>query len=203
VLALYEAWNELNTESRERETLVASPVTKSVGVMWDATLDRLVLLLMSTLDAPGHGGSIHRSNRVSFPVFRALLDEPGVVEMLVRDGGSLKRATPREARMHAVIAAADNLRNRLDRLRAETPNRCTRLRQIRDRYLAHELHLETPVDPPIHQNLRSMTDEVLALADDATRVLAPTTMISWPRGEVAGQTKALIKTISQRYPLRG
>ncbi len=199
-LALYETWSELNTESPERQALVVSPVTQSIGVMWEASLDRLVLILMSTLDAPGNRG-VHGSDRVSFRVFQALLDQPGVLDILVADARNKHRGEFAAARAAAVLESADRLRARLDALDHEHPSRIRRLRAVRDRFIAHDLDLAAPLDPPIYQSLRTMTDEVLALAEDATRVLAPTVIV-WPRGDVARHTRNLVKAIALQHPLR-
>jgi hypothetical protein len=192
-LTLYEAWAALNADSPAREALVRSSVTKSIGVMWQATQDSLVLCLMRALDGPRRDSELHTTNRVSFVVFRKLMDEPGVLDVLVGDAESKFGGERAEAAGQA--DAAGRIRARLDGLAAEEPNRARRLRDVRDRYLAHHLALARPVDPPIYENFRTMVDELLALADDAYRVLEPT-LIEWPRGEVRAQTERLIGLIA-------
>jgi hypothetical protein len=198
-LTLYEAWSALNVDSAEREVLVRSLVTKSIGVMWQATQDSLVLCLMRALDGPRRDSELHTTNRVSFVVFRNLMDEPGVLEILVDDARSKFTGERADAAGQAVSDAADRIRARLDGLMAEEPNRARRLRDVRNRYLAHHLELAKPVDPPIYENFRTMVDELLALAEDAYRVLQPT-LIEWPRGEVRAQTERLIRLIAASHP---
>jgi AbiU2 len=198
-LTLYEAWSALNVDSVAREVVVKSSVTKSIGVMWQATQDSLILCLMRALDGPRRDAELHTTKRVSFVVFRKLMDEPGVLDVLIGDAKSKFNGERGIAAGQAVANAADRLRARLDRLTAEEPNRVRRLRDVRNRYLAHHLQLANPVDPPIHENLRTMVDELLALADDAYRVLEPL-LIEWPRGEVRAQTKRLIELIAAAHP---
>ena len=196
-LVLYEAWSALNTPSSAREALVRSPVTKAIGVMWQATQDSLIICLTRAFDKPGR--SLHGSDRVSFVVFRHLLDEPSVLDTLMSDAQSKVGPDMKVDAGQAVINAAARLRDRLDSLAHEQPNRLHRLRAIRDHYLAHQLQLGDSIPPPIFQNLRTMVDEVLTLAEDATRVLQPT-LIEWPRGEVEGHTARLIDVVAEKFP---
>jgi hypothetical protein len=123
------------------------------------------------------------------------LDEPGVLPLLIDDAKSKFAGERGQAAGQAVADAAGRMRARLDRLGAEEPNRMRRLRDVRNRYLAHQLELAHPVDPPIYENFRTMVDELLALAEDAYRVVEPT-LIVWPRGEVLVQTERLIGLIA-------
>lgn len=198
-LTLYEAWSALNVDSTAREAVARSSVTKSIGVMWQATQDSLILCLMRALDGPRRDAELHTTNRVSFVVFRKLMDEPGVLDVLVGDAKSKFTGERAQAAGQAVAEAAGRIRARLDRLSAEDPNRVRRLRDVRNRYLAHHLELAHPVDPPIYENFRTMVDELLTLAEDAYRVLEPT-LIEWPRGEVRAQTERLIGLIAAAQP---
>jgi hypothetical protein len=198
-MTLHETWNGLNTDNAARKAIVVSPVTKVIGVMWEASLDSLILVLMRLLDSHGRG-SVHDSDRVSFPVIRSLVDEPGVLEMLIGDAESKDGPGDREAKGQAVLDAAFRLRQRLDTMADEEPNRLNRLRSVRDRFLAHQLHMETPLDPPIFGNLRTMVEDVLLLAEDTKRMLNPTVIV-WPRGEVTAQMIRLIDTVAQRFPI--
>ena len=136
---------------------------------------------------------------MSFVVFRKLLEEVGVLDMLVGDARSKVDSSRKNDAERGVIEAAISLRARLDNLNIEVPNRLRRLRDIRDRFLAHNLDELQPVEPPIYENLRTLTDIVLLLAEDATRVLQPT-IIEWPKGQVSYHTHRLIAVVAEKFP---
>ncbi|MDQ0392234.1 hypothetical protein [Labrys monachus] len=196
-LALFEVWDGLNEDTTRRRAVKASPVHKAIDVMWRATMDTLILTLVRSLE--GFRGSVHATHKVSFQVVRKLLDEPGVLDLLVDRAKHNAGPAPARAKGQAVLEAAARLRSNVDRLASESPSRIRRLQEIRHRYLAHQLHVTDPLDPPEYESIGEIANEVLSLAEHTTRILEPTA-IEWPRGELAAATARLIKVIAERFP---
>ena len=77
-MALHEAWSTMNGLGERRRTLARSPASPAAGVIQDALLRELVIVLVRVLDRPH--GYVLQTDKVSFPVCLDLLERPGVLD---------------------------------------------------------------------------------------------------------------------------
>lgn len=71
-----------------------------------------------------------------------------------------------------------DLKERLERLQTETPNREKRLRNHRNAFLAHDLHRSVPNDPPLFGDIGELLEEMRLLSESATLAIRGSE-VSW------------------------
>lgn len=158
--AVNAVWRTFN-RFEGREEVADSPASPAAHVYERATLDAQIMMISRVFDTPGRG-HILTQNRMSFPVCRVLMAEPGVMELLLNqsegwnDLGSenRERLTARHQRFLDTITVLEN----------EHPNRIGLVRGFRDENIAHELRFD--VLPP-----RPQFDHIHGLIDEASLLL--------------------------------
>lgn len=162
--SLYAAFRSLNESEEWRKALIG-PVAHAANIIQHALLRELTLVLVRVLDKPR---VLETSDKISFVVIGLWLQKDEIRESLV--DRARKRHGEKWADQHeqSTRAAIPRVIERLDRLATEEPNRERRLRNARDEFLAHELHLEIPRDQPVFGHLQEMTEEIQALCMDTS-----------------------------------
>jgi hypothetical protein len=142
--------------------------------------------LVRVFDQPGHRG-LERSDKVSFPVVLGWLERPEIEAALrARARGWFIDGYRADKNEGTVVDAIARLRDNLARIGGEQPNRQTRLRDFRDEFLAHELHIEVPRDKPLFGHIGEMCEEIKALSEAASLAIeGSTTAWNFVDGEMS------------------
>ena len=161
--AVFSALNEGSLKATKRDKLWG-PMAGAFNIIQHALLRELTLIIVRVLDRPR---KLETSDKVSFVVIAQWLERDGVSEALVEKARERHPANWARRNVWMTRRAIRGLKQRLDRLAAEDPNRERLLRNGRDDFLAHELHREIPRDQALFGHLMEMTNEIQALSRDA------------------------------------
>jgi len=161
--AVFWRLNKAALKAKKRDKLWG-PLAGTFNIIQHALLRELTLIVVRVLDKPR---KLETSDKVSFVVIGRWLERDEVCEALIER--ARKRHPEKWARRNVWITrrAIRGLKQRLDRLKAEDPNREGLLRNSRDDFLAHELHREIPRDQPMLGHLMEMIKEIQGLSRDA------------------------------------
>lgn len=176
-LCLNSTFQSLNENEEWRTAIAGNRVAAAANIVQHAVLRELILIVVRVFDQPRR--KLETSDKVSFPVISMWLEREDVRDELLRRArgwfGDGYRADENEA---SVRDAIKRLKDSLDRLAAENPNREKRLRHFRDEFLAHELHFEIPRDKPLFGHIYEMIDEIKALSE-ATSLAVEGSSVAW------------------------
>lgn len=108
------------------------------------------------------------TDRVSFPIALALVDLPGVQDVLeLRARNWFADGWLADKNADGCLAALRLMRASLTRLSSEEPNRQQRQRDFRDEFLAHNLDFQIERARPVIADIGGMLDELTQLSDYA------------------------------------
>ncbi len=161
--AVFWTLNKAALKTKKQDKLWG-PMAGAFNIIQHALLRELTLIVVRVLDKPQ---KLETTDKVSFVVVGQWLERDEICEALVERARN--RNPEKWARRNVLMTqrAIKGLKQRLDRLSAEDPNRERLLRNARDDFLAHELHREIPRDQPLLGHLMEMTKEIQALSRDA------------------------------------
>lgn len=157
--AVNAVWRTFN-RYEGRQEVADSPASPAAHVYERATLDAQIMMISRVFDTPGRG-HILTQNRMSFPVCRILMAEPGVMELLLdhsewwneRGVENRERLVARHQMFMDTLAALEN----------EQPNRIGLVRGFRDENIAHELRFDVLPPRPQYDHIHGLVDEASLL----------------------------------------
>ena len=161
---LHATFRSLN-ESKEWQASLVGSIVNSAYTIQHALLREPILILVRVHDKPSN---LETTDKVSFFVVGHWLQKAGVQEALVararRSSGKKWADRNAQTARDAILRAKE----RLERLANETPNREKLLRNFRNGFLAHELHIAIPKELPLFGHIKEMTEEIQGLCIDVT-----------------------------------
>lgn len=190
--AVNAVWRTFNRHAARQE-IADSPASPAAHVYERTTLDAQIMMISRVFDAPGRG-HILTQNRMSFPVCRALMELPGVMEFLLHQaddwGGpevaNRERLTARHQAFLDVVAALEN----------EEPNRVKLVRDFRDENIAHELRFDVLPQRPQYDHIHGLVDEASVLIGHLTLIVEGAA-IHWQDGDVDGSVAWLWDAVAE------
>jgi hypothetical protein len=161
--AVFWTLNKSVLKAKKRDKIYG-PLAGALNIIQHSLLRELTLIVVRVLDKPR---KLETSDKVSFVVIGQWLERDEVCEALIEK--ARKQHGKKWARRNVGITrrAIKGLKQRLDRLAGEDPNRERLLRNSRDDFLAHELHRDIPRDQPVFGHLMDMIKEIQGLSEDA------------------------------------
>lgn len=175
--AVNTVWRTFNRHEA-RQDIADSPASPAAHVYERTTLDAQIMMIARVFDAPGRG-HILTQNRMSFPVCRMLMEEPGVIEGLLdqceawneHGAGNRERLTMSHQAFLDALTALEN----------EEPNRVNLVRAFRDENIAHELRFDVLPQRPQYDHIHGLVDEASLLIGHLMHIVNGTT-IRWQDG---------------------
>lgn len=157
--AVNAVWRTFNRHEA-RQAIADSPASPAAHVYERTTLDAQIMMIARVFDGQGRG-HILTQNRMSFPVCRTLMEQPGVMEFLLDQSEDWNElgAENRErlsARYQAFLDVLTALEN-------EEPNRVRLVRAFRDENIAHELRFDVLPQRPQYDHIHGLVDEASVL----------------------------------------
>ncbi len=202
--AVFWRLNKAALKAKKRDKLWG-PLAGTFNIIQHALLRELIIIIVRVLDKPR---SLETSDKISFVVIGRWLERDEVSQALIEH--ARKRHGDRSARRSGAIArnAIRRLKQRLQNLETEDPNRERLLRNFRDDFLAHELHRDIPRDGPLFGHIMDMVKEIQGLSKDA---LAACTGAELDFGHAAADAKegadqlwrAIVERRFRWHPRRG
>jgi hypothetical protein len=201
-LCLHTTFRSLNEGEEWRREISRGPASAATNIVQHAVLRELILILVRVFDKPR--AKLETSDKVSFAVVSMWLERGDIREALAArarvwfpDG---YRADENEA---AVRDAIQRLHDGLHRLEIENPNRNRRLRDFRDQFLAHELHLEVPRDPPLFGHIAEIGQEIKGLSEAAALAIeGSSTAWNFVDDQMRDSADALWRSVALGGPAR-
>lgn len=167
--ALWSVWQSYNDAQNplRDDRLPHHQGSATLNLMASAVLHETIMIVVRAFDRPGQRGPF-RTDKVSFPVLLALVEQTGVYEELEQRARSwLPDEWQGDENARACLQAVNEIAATLTRLDAEQPNRQRRLRDFRDEFLAHNLQFDARRDAPIFHDITTLLDELTQLSDAA------------------------------------
>jgi len=193
--AATEVWTVFN-EFEDRMTVAHSPAQEAAHVYERASLDARIVMITRVLDRPGRG-RIMEQNRLSFPVCRELMAQPGVMDWLIQDADD--RDILENRRGPAVRERCPAFLDLLAEIETEAdPNRAQLLRDFRDENIAHELRFDELRARPEFQHLHSLLRDVQTLTEHLAMIVQGERVL-WRDGNVARSATALWQAVADRF----
>jgi len=191
-IALWTLWQSFNDQNGPDHEVKLGSIYSAGALNWlmQSALHETIIIVTRAFD--GYRKDVVRTDRVSFLVLEGLLQLPGVREEVVQRARSWLDGAYPEHHDEAVTKAMTNMLGSLDRLKNETPNRLTILRNYRDQFLAHNLVIDAQRDRPIFQYVTDLLEELVTLTEQAELAFSGGE-IAWDfyRREVTGSADAL------------
>ncbi|QBX38152.1 hypothetical protein E4M02_10565 [Brevundimonas sp. S30B] len=189
--AVNAVWRTFNRH-QARQEIADSPASPAAHVYERTTLDAQIMMIARVFDAPGRG-HILTQNRMSFPVCRTLMEQPGVMEFLLDQSEDWNElgAENRErlsARYHVFLDVLTALEN-------EEPNRVTLVRGFRDENIAHELRFDVLPERPQYDHIHGLVDEASVLIGHLMLIVEGAA-IHWQDGDVDGSVTWLWNAVA-------
>jgi hypothetical protein len=177
--AVNAVWRTFNRHEA-RQDISDSPASPAAHVYERSTLDAQIMMISRVFDVPGRG-HILTQNRMSFPVCRALMEQPGVMEFLLNQSEDWNelgvenrvRLTARHQAFIDVLTALEN----------EEPNRVTLVRGFRDENIAHELRFDVLPQRPQFDHIHGLVDEASVLVGHLMLIVEGAN-IHWQDGDM-------------------
>lgn len=190
--AVNSVWRTFNRHEGRQE-VAASGASVAAHVYERATLDAQIMMVSRVFDAPGRG-HILTQNRMSFPVCRILMAEPGVMEFLLDESEEWNELglenRDRLAERHQAFV------DTLTALENEEPNRVGLIRGFRDENIAHELRFDILPPRPQYDHIHGLIDEASVLLSHLMLIVHGTA-IHWDDAEVDVSTTWLWDAVAE------
>lgn len=177
--AVNAVWRTFNRHEA-RQAIADSPASPAAHVYERTTLDAQIMMIARVFDGQGRG-HILTQNRMSFPVCRTLMEQPGVMEFLLDQSEDWNElgAENRErlsARYQAFLDVLTALEN-------EEPNRVRLVRAFRDENIAHELRFDVLPQRPQYDHIHGLVDEASVLIGHLMLIVEGAA-IDWQDGDL-------------------
>ena len=164
--SVWQSYNDAHNPLRD-DRLPRHQGSATLNLMASAVLHETIMIVVRAFDRAGQRGPF-RTDKVSFPVLLALVEQAGVREELEQRARIwLPDGWQGDENARACLQAIDAIAAILARLDAEQPNRQRRLRDFRDEFLAHNLQFDFRRDAPIFNDVTTLIDELTQLSDAA------------------------------------
>lgn len=189
--AVNAVWRTFNRHEARQE-IADCPASPAAHVYERTTLDAQIMMIARVFDTPGRG-HILAQNRMSFPVCRTLMEQPGVMEFLLdqsEDWNELGAANRDHltARHEAFIEVLTTLND-------EEPNRVNLVRAFRDENIAHELRFDVLPQRPQYDHIHGLVDEASVLISHLVLIVEGAN-IRWQDGDMDGSVTWLWNAVA-------
>lgn len=190
--AVNSVWRTFNRHEARQE-IADSPASPAAHVYERTTLDAQIMMISRVFDAPGRG-HILAQNRMSFPVCRALMELPGVMDFLLNQSEQWNEL---EAENRARLATRHQaFLDVLTALENEEPNRVGLVRGFRDENIAHELRFDVLPQRPQYDHIHGLIDEASVLIGHLMLVVEGAA-IRWQDGDVDASVTWLWNAVAE------
>jgi len=190
--AVNAVWRTFN-RYEGRQEVADSPAGPAAHVYERATLDAQIMMISRVFDKPGRG-HILTQNRMSFPVCRTLMTEPGVSEMLLNQSEGWNDLGVRNR--ESLMARCQVFLDALIALENEEPNRIELVRGFRDENIAHELRFDALPPRPQYDHIHGLVDEASLLIGHLMLIVEGRE-IHWEDADMDGSVTWLWNAVGQ------
>lgn len=162
LLGVWESFHDPLNPLRELD-LQPSNGAPVLNLLANAALYEMIMIVVRSLDEVGKG-TVFSSPRISFPVLLQLARQPGVVEAIRRRARDRHDEDTADWHADRALEAMAQIKQRVETIRKERPNRLARLRHFRNEFLAHNLVQGAVADPLVHGDTEAMLIEMASLS---------------------------------------